>query len=354
MHSAITAFIPKRDSHMPKRDSQLPSVDTETAGARFHDFALRCLRFSVILTLTFATFPAFATDPPRRDMNGYLFIDGTYVSPPYDIRSAGDAIEINGQTFPSSATPIPLRRFEAAVSAVQSGSVVILYEGEEPLVVDRLSGVYELLCELNGRTIESGAIASVLPSASHRAEWKRLVADRKLNAEFKSRSGQAIAKTEAAYADGEQISFAMVWGDRLSYPLNLFAMTVVVIGFGHLLSNRPKIETTETEDNDNAFDEAKQIVGKSLAIVAMLSLVDLILTLTATHAGAMREVNPLGSAMIDHPVLLCSFKIAVTTAAIAILYRLHRRPIAQMASWWCCLVLTLLTARWVVFQSMFL
>jgi hypothetical protein len=95
------------------------------------------------------------------------------------------------------------------------------------------------------------------------------------------------------------------------------------------------------------------VVGRSLVLIALLSCIDLVWTLAATGAGAMSELNPLGSRLIGDPAQLVLFKLGVTIAPIAILYVLHRRPVAQIASWWCCLLLTLLTARWVVFQSMF-
>ena len=52
--------------------------------------------------------------------------------------------------------------------------------------------------------------------------------------------------------------------------------------------------------------------------------------------GRCVELNPLGSRFIEDPLLLVAFKFAVTGASIGILYVLHQRPIAQVASWWCC------------------
>ena len=72
------------------------------------------------------------------------------------------------------------------------------------------------------------------------------------------------------------------------------------------------------------------------------------------QAGSMRELNPLGSGLIADATQLITFKVAVTSLAIALLYWLHQSPLAQRASWWCCLILTLLTARWLTFQSMFM
>ena len=93
---------------------------------------------------------------------------------------------------------------------------------------------------------------------------------------------------------------------------------------------------------------------KSLLIFALLSAVDLIWTLAAGATGAMRELNPIGNQIIHDPARLIAFKFAAVSVTIALLYSLHHRPIAQVASWWSCLVLTLLTARWLTFNSMFM
>ncbi len=129
-------------------------------------------------------------------------------------------------------------------------------------------------------------------------------------------------------------------------------MIAVVLGFGHLLSNKPLIETTSEDQAD--FTQAQRIVGRSLLIVGILSAVDLVWTIAASQSGTMRELNPLGSQLLDNPMQLIIFKLVATSTAIGLLYWLHRQPIAQVASWWSCLVLTLLTARWLTFHSMFL
>lgn len=83
-------------------------------------------------------------------------------------------------------------------------------------------------------------------------------------------------------------------------------------------------------------------------------MIDLIWTVVASDSVSMRELNPLGRQLIDRPMHLVAFKLATTTTAIGLLYSLRRSPIAQAASWWSCLVLTLVTARWLTFNSMYL
>ena len=119
------------------------------------------------------------------------------------------------------------------------------------------------------------------------------------------------------------------------------------------MSNKPCLDIADARRSGND-SSARQVVIRSLLLVAMLSMVDLIWTILASHTGAMRELNPLGRQWIDSPAQLVLFKFTVVSTAIGLLYWLHQRPIAQVASWWSCLVLALVTARWLTFNSMFL
>ncbi|MEM0924846.1 MAG: DUF5658 family protein, partial [Planctomycetota bacterium] len=82
-------------------------------------------------------------------------------------------------------------------------------------------------------------------------------------------------------------------------------------------------------------------------------LIDLIWTYAASNAGSMRELNPLASGLVKDPVLLSAFKFIATGSAMALFYVLRHQKFAQLGCWWCCLLLMLLTSRWVVFQSLF-
>jgi hypothetical protein len=74
----------------------------------------------------------------------------------------------------------------------------------------------------------------------------------------------------------------------------------------------------------------------------------------AASTGQLRELNPIGSHLVENPRHLAGFKIAITVAAIGVLWLLRRHKRAQLAAWWICLLLTLVTIRWLAFSSMFL
>jgi hypothetical protein len=53
-------------------------------------------------------------------------------------------------------------------------------------------------------------------------------------------------------------------------------------------------------------------------------------------------------------MMLVGLKVAMTMLSAWILYHLRPYRIAQVTSWWLCLVCVMLTFRWVMFNSMFL
>jgi hypothetical protein len=100
--------------------------------------------------------------------------------------------------------------------------------------------------------------------------------------------------------------------------------------------------------------EERANVVRNVILLGLLSGFDLSLTLAAQQAGTLLELNPLGSQLVANPLLLASFKITSLVAACAILVTLRRYRGAQVVSWWMCMVCTVLTYRWVTFNSLFI
>ncbi len=207
-------------------------------------------------------------------------------------------------------------------------------------------------CEIPPSSPASVELPYELSAPVYREALDQAIAEFKPSPEFRRRAGAYVSEIVAADAAGEKIVKASLWADSISYPLTLFAMIVVVVAFGHLLSNKPRLE--EGQAGSGVSPETQKVVLKSLLIFGLLSVVDLIWTISANATGSMREMNPLGQELIDDPIRLILFKTLAVSLTIGLLYSLHRRPIAQVASWWSCLVLTLLTARWLTFHSMFM
>lgn len=324
---------------------------------------------------------------PKRGVSlqdGYLFLDGEYIKPPYEIDALGDEIHINDRVLDKQylgkylanlndgtrslgrfrsddraattgmgmrrrwngkRTFNPLSRMADEIDGVSLGAIVVVYENHRPLTLFPERNGYEFLAALSN---QDEAAAPENLSSDEKYLWEKMTTDFQPTKEFVSRVRADLDEVQATSADGDRTIAANLLATKYSYPMTVIAMVIVVLGFGHLLSNQPM---RDPQEGDLA---KRHVIVKSLIIIVLLSAIDLIWTIAAAHSGAMRELNPLGSQWVDDPVRLTAFKFAVVGISITILYVLHRRPVAQVASWWCCLLLTLLTARWVVFQSMFL
>lgn len=136
-----------------------------------------------------------------------------------------------------------------------------------------------------------------------------------------------------------------------SYPLTVGGMVISVFSLGHLLKSAPKVQTDEQRRETAGQWTRLTIVSIGLFIV--MSSLDLTWTLLASGAGQMHELNPIGSKLVDSPDLLIVFKLGATFISAGILFCLRKHSQAQVASWWVCLICTVLTMRWIVFNSMF-
>ncbi|TWU17330.1 hypothetical protein Pla52o_53360 [Novipirellula galeiformis] len=318
----------------------------------------------------------------------FVFVDGIYLAPPCQIEVAiEDAkIVINEQTYgadsfdfttdtrmgsdplhgghyhsmemhriPGGKSEVVLRQFSRQLRARMYGAVLVLYSGETPMLLNSLREGHDLLKALIAKGTGHQDATAMLELASDDLDLElcnRLLADFEPTPDFIRRASELVEKQAMVEEANNRKAAALILGQQISYPLSIFAMIVVVFAFGHLISNPQQLAANH--EDPRVVANAKKATIASLAILALLSLVDLIWTLIAHESGTMRELNPLGSGLIDRPAQLVLFKITLTTLSIGLLYWLHELPLARRATWWCCLVLTLLTARWLTFNSMFL
>ena len=135
------------------------------------------------------------------------------------------------------------------------------------------------------------------------------------------------------------------------YTLNVLGMLLSVYSLGTLLSARPSSSRpwSETESSPDAL----RLMKRCLIIVVCLSLFDLSATIMTNSAGGFSELNPFALSLLDDPVHLSVFKFATTGMSVGILWSRRAFVGAQTASWWLCLILTLVAARWVTIHSLF-
>ncbi|GAA5505214.1 hypothetical protein Rcae01_00655 [Novipirellula caenicola] len=349
--------------------------------------------------------------------DSFLFLNGVYIPPPVELKFSNAGIEVNGQVFDEYTFNLsryeddrrgsrfsygfrgrgersdwggrgdrdsrgewgsrggwgergnwddrgregyreylprsPLQSLASDFNQTGSGTVAVFYSGEAPMLLETNEVGYELLKALLGR--ETPSEAELMSEVSQKIDfelWHRLVQGFKISPEFATRASEKVQQLEEVHETNERKAAAFILSQQIAFPLSMIAMVTVVIAFGHLMANPQQM--VAIGDDPLTLANAKKATIWSLTIVGVLSALDLVWTLIAHQSGAMRELNPLGNGLIHDPVQLILFKITITGLAIGILYYLHEQPLARRATWWCCLVLTLLTARWLTFNSMFL
>ena len=360
---------------------------------------LACVVFAVGLCPALQPSDSVASDPsgtpqngtPYRVINaqpGYLFIDCAYVAPPYDISLVDGSITINSTNYDASDFGVsesdsrvdnaalgrrrgrgydsrhagerrgrsPLHRIYRELESLQIGAVVVMETGSAPMI---------LWPDPDG---ENFLTAASMPSATRSVEmqvpisiasrnqgklYRQFLANFEATPSFKNRLAEDRRRAEVADGELQRELTLKRLTEITIYPLTMLALMLVVFAVGHLMANAQTIFTPDGSDRLEIDPQlVKRNISRSLLIVAGLSFIDLVWTLIAHQSGAMRELNPIGNQLIGNPFLLVLFKTAVTGMSIGLLYWLRTQPLARKATWWCCLVLTLLTARWLTFHSL--
>jgi hypothetical protein len=134
--------------------------------------------------------------------------------------------------------------------------------------------------------------------------------------------------------------------------VTLLAMGLVVVAFGNLLNLHPKQGARWREVDQNG--DGVGMVQRNVTLLILMGLFDLACTVAAQQAGGFLELNPLGTQMAADPLTLAAFKITTLVLSCGILLTLRRYRGAQAASWWMCLVVTVVALRWLTYNSMFL
>lgn len=297
---------------------------------------------------------------------GYVFIDGQYIRPPYRIQYSESQVSVNEFAFDLSvflgwvnenkkrrrgSRGDHGRRIHRNLwDLLEANGSVVLFE-DKPIQAFAGNGSYELLnvlIDAEARQEFSEGERSWLPSGVDEAVWARWIREFECPEELSERAEEMLTRIEQAITSNASQISARRTLESTAYPLTVVGMLLVVMAFGHLLSFKPGSGGHSPETR-----LAKRAVIRSLALVTVLSALDLIWTLLVSRAGDMKELNPLGAAVIDDPLALIALKTTATLLAVGLLFGLRRHRVAQQGAWWACLICTLLTVRWLTFNSMF-
>ena len=296
---------------------------------------------------------------------GYVFVNGEYIPQPYHIEFSESDISINESTFDLSVFDAwkneKKRRNGVGSSHAQQVRRHLrnLLEGDGSLVLfekepfQAFSGndsydVLNVLVNAESRQAFNNGERDWLPSGVDETAWATWISEFKCPEELSRRAEEMLTRIDQLEASIASQHSARRTLESSAYPLTVVGMLLVVLAFGHLLSFKPD---SKGESPDTRI--AKRAVIRSLALVTVLSALDLIWTLLVSRAGDMKELNPLGAAVIDDPLALIALKTTATLLAVGLLFGLRRHRVAQQGAWWACLICTLLTVRWLTFNSMF-
>lgn len=332
-----------------------------------------CTHLTAVLCLCLLQFsprPIVGEDPNLA--GGFLFLDGEYVPLPYHFKNSDGTITIPGTELSLTeylragsfterfATGRNRRRLESALEQVGlpgngAKAVVALFHDAPPIILNQATHVTELLTLLTDER-DSGRVArnrpEYLPEDFPLSRWNRWVEEFRCSSEFSFRAQSYVTRIEHVEKDNEFTNAVSRYAEHSLYPLSVFGMLVVVMSFGHLLSSHPSFDAPTAPQTLSPVTE--RVICRTLILVFVLSALDLLWTILATRTGSMRELNPVGSRFIQNPLSLTLFKASATALAVGLLYTLRHHLLARKASWWVCLVCTLVAARWVTFNSMFI
>ena len=315
---------------------------------------------------------------------GYVVLNGRYLPPPYTIRVAGEELTINGEAISSplpdrfGAGPWGARRGNGNGEAfrgrfggggargpgfspawritrrLDEGAVLVAFD-ERPIVFLDFGSLqdefFEAVRARDPETEASRTLLGSLPSETDREIWSNwLVRIERSDALWKL-ADAVVREMDAVEAEAAATVAASRRIQGLAYPLTVVGMVLGVLALGHLLRSFPQVPAGA--ENPSVHEVFARTTAISVGLVVALSALDLAWTLLASQAGQMRELNPLASQWIKHPEMLLAFKAATTFVGCGLLFALRRYHRAQVAAWWVCLLCTVLTFRWVMFNSMF-
>jgi hypothetical protein len=333
---------------------------------------------------------------------GYVILNGHYVPPPYVLENRQDDLWINGQLAaadwftrqsgmrgrggfggrpshregppefdrprgPGVGGPRGRRMppsdsrfgFHALQNTLAENGMIIAGDGLRGLSLSETQAAMVVDALASGNSHEE-KLRQILDSAPFRVKeegWQTVIETFEPSDELIERIGPEIERVQQAILENEtlhQTAVASVfWNSKpVKYVITLLAMGLVVAACGTLLNYRP---TGRARWSDvDASGEGIPIVVRSVVLLVLLGIFDLGCTLVAQQAGGFAELNPLGSRLIENPALLTVFKLTSLLLACGILLALRRYRGAQLASWWMCLLCTVLTFRWLTYNSMFM
>jgi len=310
--------------------------------------------------------------------SGYVILEGRVLPPPYRLGRRGRDILINGErmaVLPGGRAPGGRQRQDArganpnrSIADIEhwlyEEYVIIVFDERTRIVVEGEDAADFLRSLIQANSLEErialaaeSSIDASNPDGSNRiptSQWREALVGFKVDDSLRALLGDWISEYEEEDCGDEDPTVSQKAPDRSAqrmYVLSVVGMVLVALSCGTLLTQRPEFGQRWSQLVQSEASSSQ--VRRALALIVALSIFDLACTLLATTKGGFLEINPVGESMLHKPWVLSTFKLSATFVVVGILWSLRRRAGSQQASWWLCLVLTLVTARWVAVQSLF-
>lgn len=305
-----------------------------------------------------------AAMPDEPIYTGFVFIDHQYLESPYELEQRKGLVYLNGQ-------PLRLKQFhsgfershrwgprryspEAQIEHIQrlleNDGLMVYVTEEQTLHWFHRSSAYTILdILLHEQTLEDKLerFSQEIPSLPNADYWREVIDKFEPTRHLEERMEEHINAHRAPIAGPVSLEDPQ---HSTAYYLTIAGMVMTVFGFGTVLQHRPpELEQWGRQSSDAG---SLRLVKSCVLLMGALSVFDLVCTMMLHEMGSFWEVNPFANSLVDRSLVLMAFKLVPIVSGMAFLYWARKYAAVQMASWWLCLVLTLLTARWVIVTSM--
>jgi len=280
---------------------------------------------------------------PEAIFHGFVFLNGRYMSPPYVLQWNGNTMTINNVRVPITAEDAGNgeRWLARCEQRLRNDMLLISIDGEPAQFVEPDWAIRILGILINNDTwpVKIETLVKSGCEQFHSGHWTMLVERFRATAEIEERVAALQERLETPRPQAAGRSTATV--------LTAFSMALAMIGFATIVNFRP----------GESISAARgcRLVFRCVALLVVFNLFDLFCTMTPFRAGTLWELNPLAaSPAIPKTDVLVAFKASLTILPATLLLALRHYRIAQLASWWACLLYTVLIFRWTAFNSLFL
>jgi len=295
---------------------------------------------------------------------GTVVFRGQRLESPYVVTRTDNQVAINGKVVASAADDSALdpREITAYIERELFNGRFVMAFGSSIVASTDEEGCMAVLGTLAGASSLHRQIELVLHSGLEgvgnvtTAEWRTALKDFEADESFVEQYLDFVNEMGEVneVPDEEESGFSLLVHDstQTMYGLSVVGMLLIALSAGTLLGNPPK--NSGSWSRIVRSPRTRTAMQRCLVLIAAYSLFDLVATLLALKTGHVEELNPFGVGLVLAPAALAAFKVASTCLGAGLLWKLKNYHGAQVASWWLCMVLTLVTVRWVTVQSLLL